>query len=221
MVTTRRSAVTTCAIAFLGAGLTAATPPTVPGDELRGEVARVRPTHRLTIEAAFPRDSYRPGAAARLVIFSRHARNVWLQIFRAGTEPGMLRRRDVMGGTAVTKPRRLAHVRRNQMIRVRVPDEDSGLYFVKLVSGRRVGYAPFVLAPPRLGVNRVAVVLPTFTWQAYNFRDDDEDGDSDTWYADQTRIKTARLGRPFENRGVPPHYKYYDQAFLQIGRAHV
>jgi hypothetical protein len=26
---------------------------------------------------------------------------------------------------------------------------------------------------------------------------------------------TARLGRPYENRGVPPHYKYYDQPFLQ------
>ena len=37
--------------------------------------------------------------------------------------------------------------------------------------GGRVGYAPFVLRPRRLGASRVAVVLPTNTWQAYNFRD--------------------------------------------------
>ena len=33
-----------------------------------------------------------------------------------------------------------------------------------------------MVAPRRLGVERVAVVLPTLTWQAYNFRDDDGDG---------------------------------------------
>ena len=59
------------------------------------------------------------------------------------------------------------------------------------------------------------MVLPTFTWQAYNFRDDDADGESDTWYDDPGRKVTARLGRPYQNRGVPPHYKYYDQPFLQ------
>ena len=32
------------------------------------------------------------------------------------------------------------------------------------------------LRPRRLGEHRVAVVLPTLTWQAYNFRDDDGDG---------------------------------------------
>ena len=39
-------------------------------------------------------------------------------------------------------------------------------------------------APEKLGGHRVAVVLPTQTWQAYNFRDDDGDGKADTWYAD-------------------------------------
>ena len=47
-----------------------------------------------------------------------------------------------------------------------------------------IAFAPFVLRPRRLGEHRVAVILPTLTWQAYNFRDDDGDGASDTWYAD-------------------------------------
>jgi hypothetical protein len=50
------------------------------------------------------------------------------------------------------------------------------------------------------------------TWQAYNFHDDDRNGTLDTWYAGQ---RHARLGRPYENRGVIPHYKYYDQPFLR------
>jgi hypothetical protein len=56
-------------------------------------------------------------------------------------------------------------------------------------------------------------VLPTRTWQAYNFRDDDGDGSGDTWYADQRHVH-ARLGRPFLNRGVPPHFRKYDLKFL-------
>jgi hypothetical protein len=54
-------------------------------------------------------------------------------------------------------------------------------------------------------------VMPTQTWQAYNFRDDNGDGVPDTWYAGGN---TARLSRPFLNRGVPPHYKYYDHKFM-------
>jgi len=56
------------------------------------------------------------------------------------------------------------------------------------------------------------VVLPTQTWQAYNFRDDNKDGRADTWYAGTG--KTARLDRPFLNRGVPPHFRHYDLPFL-------
>ncbi len=50
--------------------------------------------------------------------------------------------------------------------------------------------------------HRVAVVLPTLTWQAYNFRDDDGDGKADSWYAGK-RLNTVRLGRAFLDRGVP------------------
>jgi hypothetical protein len=52
------------------------------------------------------------------------------------------------------------------------------------------------------------VVLPTLTWQAYNFRDDDGDGLADSWYAGK-RINSVRLGRPHLDRGVPYGFRYH------------
>ena len=67
----------------------------------------------------------------------------------------------------------------------------------------RVGFAPFIVAPRQIGEQRVAVVLPTLTWQAYNFRDDDGDGSADSWYAAK-RVNSVRLGRavPRSRRAV-------------------
>ena len=59
---------------------------TVAGFTMDGADAKAKPSRKPAIEAAFPRESYRPGAVARLVIFSRVARNVSVQVFRAGTE---------------------------------------------------------------------------------------------------------------------------------------
>jgi hypothetical protein len=81
----------------------------------------------------------------------------------------------------------------------------TGLYYARITGRGRTGYAPFVLRPRRLGTERVAVVLPTNTWQAYNFRDDDGDGVPNTWYANP-RVKCVGLARPFLGDGAPPHY---------------
>jgi hypothetical protein len=58
----------------------------------------------------------------------------------------------------------------------------------------------------------VAVVMPTQTWQAYNFRDDDGDGRPDTWYAGNGNV--VHLFRPFLDRGVPYRFRHYDLPFL-------
>jgi hypothetical protein len=85
----------------------------------------------------------------------------------------------------------------------------SGLYFARLEApDGRVGFAPFVVAPRRLGVQQVAVVLPTLTWQAYNLRDDDGDGQADSWYAGK-RKNSVRLGRAFLDRGVPYGFRFH------------
>jgi murein DD-endopeptidase MepM/ murein hydrolase activator NlpD len=176
----------------------------------QGTVARVQSTGRPTVQAAFPRQSYKPGETARLVLFGR-APQFTVQVFHAGTERSRIAPRDLMLGSAVSTPMRVPGSARS--VSIRIGAWPSGLYFARInASGDRVGYAPFVLRPTQLGVHGVAIVLPTLTWQAYNFRDDDADGDADSWYAQGT---TARLGRPFENRGVPPHYKHYDQPFLR------
>jgi len=188
---------------------------TVAGFSFDGADARLRPSKKPGIEAAFPRQSYRSGSVARLVIFSRVARNVSVQLFRAGTEDQPMKPRDEMYGTAVTAVRHLGTVREHQSFVVPIPASPSGLYFAELTgTGHRIGYAPFVLRPRHLGENRVAVVLPTLTWQAYNFRDDNGDGQADTWYA-SPKVASVLLGRPFDQRGVPPNYKYYDQPFLR------
>jgi N,N-dimethylformamidase beta subunit-like protein len=56
-------------------------------------------------------------------------------------------------------------------------------------------------------------VLPTNTWQAYNFRDGDGDGRPDSWYKNGAS-DTVVMTRPFLDRGVPPHFRQYDLGFL-------
>ena len=194
-----------------GCGGAAGTGQLGAGDEGRDE--RLVPTNRPTIEAAFPHESYAPGDVARLVIWTSGS-SVSLQVFRAGTETENVRARDVMLGTPVSPARPVGTVARGRVIRIRMGPWSSGLYFARLTGrGGKVGYAPFVLRPSRLGVTaHVAVVFSTMTWQAYNFHDDDRDGTLDTWYAGAAH---ARLGRPFENRGVIPHYKHYEQPFVR------
>ena len=166
------------------------------------------------LEAAFADESYRPGAAAALRLFTA-SEAVVLQIYRAGPERTVARADDVMVGTPVGPPHRVGSVRAGGTMAIRIGAWPSGMYFVMLTgSGGERGYAPFVVRPRRLGTHQVAIVMPTRTWQAYNFRDDDGDGSSDTWYAMQGR-REARLGRPFLNRGVPPHFRRYDARFLR------
>ena len=179
---------------------------------LEGKQPRQKASTKPTVRASFPRESYRPGASARLIVAAR-ATGVEIQIFRAGDEDTRILANDLMLGRPMAKATRRNRTRVGQVVRLPIGDWPSGLYFARLTADRRrVGYAPFVIRPRRLGEHRVAVVLPTQTWQAYNFSDDDEDGDGDTWYAGSS---TARTGRPFENRGVPTHYKRYDQPFLR------
>jgi hypothetical protein len=91
------------------------------------------------------------------------------------------------------------------------------LYFARLTAGRSVGYAPFVVRPASLGQNDVAVVVPTNTWQAENFLDQDRDGYGDTWYTDP-RVNTVSLARPFLNRGVPPRLGHLSYWMWEYGK---
>jgi hypothetical protein len=162
-----------------------------------------------TISASFERRSYKPGEVARLTIRTPGPA-MTLRVFRCGPPAARSGRGDTMTGAPVTDAVEPA----GRLVSVPIGDWPSGLYFARLEgSGSGVGFAPFVVRPRRLGASRVAVVLPTNTWQAYNFRDDNGDGIGDTWYADP-RIHSIDLTRPFLQRGVPPHFRGYDEGFL-------
>ena len=168
------------------------------------------------IRAAFAARSYEPGAGARLVVTAR-ARRLAVRIFHVGPEEEWTRRNDELKGVPITATRTLrwAPGGATRGVAVRVRGWPSGLYFARLAApDGRVGFAPFVVRPRRLGESRVLVVLPTNTWQAYNFRDVDEDGVGDTWYADSD-IDSVDLTRPFLDRGVPPHFRGYDYGFVR------
>jgi hypothetical protein len=65
------------------------------------------------------------------------------------------------------------------------------------------------------GTARVAVVVPTYSWQAYNFYDANRDGRGDSWYVDAHRHNVL-LGRPFAGNGKPPHYRTQQRGFLRL-----
>jgi hypothetical protein len=171
----------------------------------------------LGIEAAFARDSYVPGARAALLL-TTHRRALALQLFRVGVA-ARLPAAPLAGephATAVTAPVSLslgARRGRPRRVALTVGDWPSGLYFARLSApDGQASYAPFIVRPARLGRHRVAVVLPTYTWQAYNFRDGDLDGFGDTWYTRRTR--ETRLSRPYLGAGMPPFFVQYDSNFL-------
>ena len=99
-------------------------------------------------------------------------------------------------------------------IPVRIGHWESGLYFARLTAADgRIGFAPFVIRPAHLGTQRVAVVIPTQTWQAYNFADENGDGWGDSWYV-SGHNRAVDLTRPFLDFGLPFRFSDWDLSFL-------
>jgi hypothetical protein len=178
------------------------------------------------IDAAFTKRSYAPGESAELRL-ATDARVLRLQVF-AYQSPGRPSEQDIRtSGLAKTGPIRIdwsAHRDHPALLRVvRAGDWPSGLYFVRATAADgRVGYAPFIVRPRRLGTQRVAVVLATNTWAAYNFGDADGDGWGDSWYV-SGRYRSVDLRRPFLDFGVPFRFHDWDLEFVawlnRTGRA--
>ena len=166
-----------------------------------------------SVEASFAQESYSPGAMTRLKFFN-DAPGVTAQFFRSGPESTPTFGNNELVGLPMGGVVPLGHARPGRVVPIRLGPWPSGLYFVRLRSmDGRVGFAPFIVHPRHLGAADVAVVLPTLTWQAYNLRDDDGDGQGDSWYAHWSHL-TVRLDRPFLNRGVPFNFRRYDLPFL-------
>ena len=182
-----------------------------PGGRQNAPVVRVQ-----GIDAAFTRRSYAPGESAE-VRLATDARSLRLQVF-AYQSPGRPSEQDVKtAGLAKTGPIPVdwrGHRDAPALLRVvRAGDWPSGLYFLRAISSDgRVGYAPFIVRPRVLGTRRVAVVLATNTWAAYNFEDSDGDGWGDSWYVGGH--STVGLERPFLDFGVPFRFHDWDLDFV-------
>ena len=127
------------------------------------------------------------------------------------------------GASPIAPPVALAwrgHRKAPGRVRIHIGDWPSGLYFVRITSkDRRVGYAPFVVRPQVLGTSRIAVVLPTNTWQAYNFADADGDGWGDSWYVNGA-FRRVDIGRPYSDSGIPLRFRDFDSAIIAWLSAH-
>jgi hypothetical protein len=182
--------------------------------------------HRLTsgvvvrvqgIDAGFLARSYPVGGAATVGI-ATDARRVQLQLFSFASVPRPTVRDLRTGGVAVSPAVRLDWQRRGsatryvQISHAGIPK--SGLYFLRVTAADgRVGYAPLILRPRTLGEHKVAVVLSTNTWQAYNFLDANGDGWGDSWYVGGAS-PTVDLRRPYLDFGVPFRFRDWDLSFI-------
>jgi hypothetical protein len=172
--------------------------------------------HLLGIEAAFARRSYVATEPMDLRIRA-DAPSFALTFLRVGHGPYLGMRSDDMTGLQMADPVTIDWSGKRstpRTIRVQTGTWPSGLYAAKLEApDGRAGFAPFVLRAATPGPTRVAVVLPTNTWQAYNLDDADGDGWGDTWYAGGN--PPVVLDRPYRSRGVPPRFRRYDYPFLR------
>jgi N,N-dimethylformamidase beta subunit-like, C-terminal len=171
-----------------------------------------RSTDAQSVVGVFTRRSYKPHETATLKLSDRYP-HVTVEILHVGPEKQLTIGNETMEGVPVAGPFTVAG--NHGTIRLRVGDWESGLYAARMTSASKVGFAPFVVRPARLGEQPVAVVMPTNTWQAYNWRDADGDGKADTWYYWWGKRPWVDVQRPYLNRGVPPHFRQYDTNFLR------
>ena len=183
-------------------------PRPVPNAHVITPVVRVQ-----GISAAFTRHSYAPGDSADVLV-ATDARSLRFQVFALTKIPHPTEQDLRTGGEAMTPAVTLdwrGNRNRPSLVHVvRAGDWPSGLYFLRITANDgRVGYAPFILRPARFGIHRVAVVLSTNTWQAYNFDDANGDGWGDSWYVSGA-IRTIDLRRPYLDFGVPFRFRDWD-----------
>jgi hypothetical protein len=201
------------AVDTIGNSVTYGAPNAHVGRYPRGPVVRLQ-----GIDAGFTRPNFLPGEVAQVHIATDEPM-LTLRVFHAGPEQVVTYADNQLAGIEIDQQpttidwsswRSSRHT-----ISFRIPDVPSGLYYLQLGGpDGRIGYAPFVVRPAILGAtSRVLIVLPTNTWQAYNFQDADGNGYGDTWYAGPPNGHVD-LGRTYIARGVPPRFYRYDLPFL-------
>jgi len=173
----------------------------------------------LGVEVSFLRASYPQGAQAAFSI-ATDAPAIRIQ-FLSYRSPGSPATRDAYTNAVTQTSSVRLDWRGNRnaphTLHVLIPHTDSwpsGVYFLRVTtSDGRVGYAPLVVRAPALGSQRVAVIVPTNTWQAYNVRDENGDGWGDSWYIGDAS-PTVDLRRPYVDPGLPYRFRDWNAAFF-------
>jgi hypothetical protein len=175
-----------------------------PGARASGRVARSAQASQMT--ALFAQPSYSPGQIAELQV-AADATKLTVQpiaAFSNSTDQSAPITSDPAVGPAQT----VTWHPGAGTLPVRIGWWASGVYFVRVSSADGEVVAPVVVRPAHLGQASVLVVVPTYTWQAYNRRD------GDTWYACSC-VHTVDLNRPYLDGGVPYNFGQYDRDFFQ------
>ena len=168
------------------------------------------------IDARFTRRSYAPGQLAQ-VSLATDARSLGLAVYSYRVwHPGELDPKT--NGIPMTPPLRFPWRDRRNAPHV--------LRFVRAGTGRAASTSCARTHPAGASrtrrsssahasrlPSRVAVVLSTNTWQAYNFRDANGDGWGDSWYVSNA-IHSVDLERPFLDFGVPFRFRDWDLNFI-------
>ena len=182
----------------------------------------------LGVEIALAQTSYAPGETTDLTI-ATDAESLEVQVFHYAGAGAVRRARpaDERRRGHAARARRLARAPRRA---VAAPLPARGRVAERpLLRPRARGRRPRRLravhpAAARLGEHRVAVVLSTNTWQAYNFHDADGDGWGDSWYVsarnDERRRHAAvpRLRRPVPLPRLGPRVHRVAEPHRQAGR---
>ena len=181
----------------------------------RGATAPVLRIRR--VEAYSVRTSYSPGESVELRLAADRPR-VRLSVLRLGPERTPTTNDETVSGIPMLGPIPVDwSARRREWSTLRVPIAPTwptGLYVVRVTTDDgQTGFAPFIVRPAAPGTKRIAVVLPTHTWQAYNRADFDSDGLPDTWYVNPRR-NTVPLLRPYMPYGLPGNLRRYELPLL-------
>ena len=174
--------------------------------------------HAALPTAVFTARSYSPGDRAQLVV--RHVDGkAQLQILEVGGDP-------LVGGVGGLYAKLVQPAAPLQPTVV-IGNWPSGVYAARVRDRGRVTYALFVLRSPHPGANRVAVIVPTNTWAAYNFADGNGDGVPDTWYRSQAATVacmnargaapgcTVSLATPLDKDGLGGHFRSSVVGFMR------
>jgi hypothetical protein len=160
----------------------------------------------LEMSALFVQPSYSAGQVARLRVVADATRLTVQTIAAFSKSPDPYA--PIGGDPAVGPALTVAWRPGAGMLTVRIGRWPSGVYFVRVRSRSGEVVAPVVVRPAHLGQASVAVVVPTYTWQAYNRRG------GDTWYACGC-VRTVDLTRPYLDGGVPYNFGQYDRNFFR------